>query len=390
MSSIRVLVIGYFIITISIVFFTLVLITTASEYFGISKYLLDNLDNDKEPAAIKLKNDDYYKYTFDSDPYEKFTVQYLHPYYLFSLPWRNYDNTKKSSEVIGISSDGFRINPSNSKLFSKKAVLLGGSTAFGHFSSSDENTIASNLSKLMKINIVNRNAPSWNSHQELIALAKFNENYDLSLSFTLFNDIAVACYYNKYWLEGSNYIDAPENFFNLIDRVYYTKKNVLFNFPKKILRSIYPETYLLFSKLKNNFLNSSNKFNKNINNNLFCGDIKENEITLSFLNNQTSMAQISKARGANHIIILQPHIYELYNKIDELKFINSVYDTVIQSQYCKKNICIDLRNTKISLNKDYLYNGSNLSSAFFADKVHLLDKGVYFYSHIIAENLKKF
>jgi hypothetical protein len=65
------------------------------------------------------------------------------------------------------------------------------------------------LSRDSGIGFVNRNAPSWNSHQELVALAKYPGSYQVSLSYSLANDIARYCQLSN----GKDYVlGEPESF----------------------------------------------------------------------------------------------------------------------------------------------------------------------------------
>ena len=71
---------------------------------------------------------------------------------------------------------GFRNSISNKS--NNRAAIVGGSTAFGSFSSSDRTTIASSLNKMTnQFNFENLNSPSWNSHQEMVAIATNLEKY---------------------------------------------------------------------------------------------------------------------------------------------------------------------------------------------------------------------
>ena len=45
----------------------------------------------------------------------------------------------------------------------RNIVLLGGSTAFSNYSSSDKTSISAYLSNNTKFSVVNRNNPGWNS-----------------------------------------------------------------------------------------------------------------------------------------------------------------------------------------------------------------------------------
>ena len=219
MSSIKVKITGTLLIVSALVLFCSTILLTAIEYLGISDYMVNRRDSN--PVVTHLLVDDNYYSSEDIsvDPYKSYTVQHLHPYYLFSLPWRTDDRARLENSIVTIDSDGFRNNPSNDGQRSRTAILLGGSTAFGHFSSSDETTIAAVLARMLAINVVNRNAPSWNSHQELVALAKYFDEYELSISFSLANDISVACGENSQWDDGLRYLDSPESYSTLQNKI---------------------------------------------------------------------------------------------------------------------------------------------------------------------------
>lgn len=386
MSSIKVKITGSILISLIILTTSSIFLLSIIELSGLSKFITPSY---KDSANSLVQNDYYKNNSITSDPYAPFMVQHLHPFYLFSLPWRQSDRVDKINEIVSIDKDGFRINPKNSDDYNQSAVLLGGSTAFGHFSSSDKTTIAATLSDIMKINVYNRNAPSWNSHQELIALVKFNHNYDFSISFSLSNDISVACFENSKWFEGLNYIDAPESFINLANKVNdirgaYKSNNSI----KTFFIRVFPDTYMLLGTLKNKYINNVNKTSKNKIDKEFCESINPERIAISFLKNQNTMRLLSEARGANHVVVLQPHLDLLDLKSYMSVYKNKVYDIIIDSQYCKIYICLDSRDIPFELKISDLYDGTNLSSAIFADGVHLLDKGVIKYSIFLSKNLK--
>src|SRR5262245_8000225 len=64
-----------------------------------------------EHRAFSLEETDYYGKSFPYDPYNAFTIQHLHPFYIFSLPWTQADRNAANNEVVDIDEDGFRRNP---------------------------------------------------------------------------------------------------------------------------------------------------------------------------------------------------------------------------------------------------------------------------------------
>ena len=96
------------------------------------------------------------------------------------------------------------------------------------------------------------------------------------------------------------------------------------------------------------------------------------------------MAQLSKARGARHITVLQPHLDLLGKSTDAFKFKRAVYDGVMRSDYCKKSYCLDLSLTINDSPINLLFDRTNIDTAIFVDPVHLLDIGANLYSEAIA------
>ncbi|MDC3141651.1 hypothetical protein OBA40_09870 [Alphaproteobacteria bacterium] len=399
MNSIKVKFIGIMIIILAISLALSTAFVTVVEYLGISKNLQSkwNAYGNKSYSGY-LVDDGYYRNAaIQQDPYRSYTIQHLHPYYMFSLPWRTRDRIDLIDKVVTINSDGFRDNPSNNIEYEKTAILLGGSTAFGHFSSSDDTTIASVLSRTLQLNVVNRNSPAWNSHQELVALAKYFDEYSLSISFTLSNDIGVACYENNRWDDGLRYLDSPESYIELQQKVNDIRGGIENpssddnSYVKGLLKNIFPDTYRLLWLIKESYMSpqesdmpSQEKADS------WCSNVEPQEIALSFLRNQGAMNELSAARKARHIVVLQPHFSLIDKDAYDYSFRNSVYNIVIESDYCARNTCIDMRDTQTVLTSDALYNGSNIETAIFADHVHLLDNGVLMYTDIIAENLSQF
>ena len=97
MSSIKVRTAGILIISFSIGIASLTAIVSSLEFLGYSKNIFESLSKTENT----LVTDGYYgDSSIVSDPYAPFTVQHLHPYYLFSLPWRSADRLKMNSSIV--------------------------------------------------------------------------------------------------------------------------------------------------------------------------------------------------------------------------------------------------------------------------------------------------
>ena len=110
---------GILIIGIIWIVAILILLLVIFEYFGFANKVMNKITENKSSSYFieKSLNDNlYYGKSYNSviDPYEKFKEQYLHPYYLFSLPWRE-TSTKITNNIVTLNKDGFRISGINGK-----------------------------------------------------------------------------------------------------------------------------------------------------------------------------------------------------------------------------------------------------------------------------------
>ncbi len=104
--------------------------------------------------------------------YRPFTIQHLHPHYLFFYPLAPADRLALANPVCSLDADGFREPGPAAAAGRKLAVLIGGSAAFGHYATSNDTTIASYLNRLQReYFFVTAGVPSWNSTQELMRMA---------------------------------------------------------------------------------------------------------------------------------------------------------------------------------------------------------------------------
>jgi hypothetical protein len=127
--------------------------------------------------------------------YEPFLAQYLHPQYLFFFPLDPGARRALSNETATIDADGFR-GPGPANAGGRRlAFLLGGSSAFGWYASSDATTITGYLNRLQdRYFFVNAAVPSWNSSQEMSRAAFQILDYHPALVITYdgFNDPVIA------------------------------------------------------------------------------------------------------------------------------------------------------------------------------------------------------
>ena len=249
-------IIGYFfLISINIIILCFLLLFLA-EFSGFSGYINDSKNINK----VNLYETNYYGKKLKKDPYKEFTKQYLHPYYLFSLPHEKIKIEQINSEYISLYNLGFRnayINSENQK----HILLLGGSSAFGHGSSSDNTTIASLVSINSNYNVSNINAPGWNSHQELVALSKYNKNYNISLSYSGSNDLSLYCKLNLY-LDIKQFKDLPESYYRLSEYFEDIRGEPIISLTTKIKKFFifkFPESYRIYRYLKINYFVKSDR-----------------------------------------------------------------------------------------------------------------------------------
>jgi hypothetical protein len=145
--------------------------------------------------------------------YLPFAIQHLHPIYLCFFPLDPAQRAALSNEVVHLDGEGFRGGGPEQAGGRALGFLLGGSTAFGHFASSDAATITGHLNALQPdAFVVNADVPSWNSTQELARLTHQILAYQpaLIVSFDGANEVGILAQYHALGLEEPP--GTPENF----------------------------------------------------------------------------------------------------------------------------------------------------------------------------------
>lgn len=128
------------------------------------------------------------------DTYQPFHVQYLHPFYFFSLPSDTGVLARINNKVVSVTPEGFRGLGPEQKGNRKLAFVIGGSAAFGDDASSDQTTISGYLNGLQQdYYFVNAGVPSWNSTQEFyrVGMQLLQYKPDLIVVYDGYNDASI-------------------------------------------------------------------------------------------------------------------------------------------------------------------------------------------------------
>ena len=378
-----------------VIIFLIFLITF--EFFGISKLINDKIVNIDKAKFYLLEETDYYMQGGISyDPYYEFIRQILHPTYFFSMHWDIEKIKKINNPFVSLNNSGFR----NSLNFENKKngiVVLGGSTAFSHGSSSDNTSISSFLSKKTKYNSINRAAPSWNSHQEMLSLIEYKNDYDYVISLSSSNDFALTCSNSFYY---SKIFDIPESFILITDYFYDIRDKSILNFSqslKKFLIHTFPETKKIYKHIKFTLKKTDNDNTtevKEISRTNFCGGLKNiDKLVENFLYNQNIIRTLAYHNNAEHWLVIQPqselhYISDFENKKTNILLRKYYTDKIMSSSFCKIK-CLDYSNLydQVSTNDFILIPDKKKinwhDKAIFIDNYHLTDLG----NEILVDNL---
>ena len=327
----------------------------------------------------KKKMIDYYG--MQSDPYGNFASTNIHPYYQFSIEWKNLE--KLNNKVVNIEKDGFRVSEYNNAEY--EGFILGGSTAFGYFNQSDKLTIPSILNKNQNnFNFKNKALPSWNSHQELLAFIKsYGPKTKISISLTLGNDITIYLKNKCKKLDFLNkYPDTPE-YFDVLEKVFKQRNkdtSIIDFFPKTV--TLLKRIQIVFTKEKSNF----EKFIDIQNLDCKVDDKDVSSLARVIIKNHKTIRKLIETNGGRHILISQP-IYDLHETAKQtskywstksLKFRQSVVREVMKSNFCQKD-CIDFtkifdENSEVKNLLD-LKTNDNILNAQMIDTLHTTSTG---------------
>jgi hypothetical protein len=136
----------------------------------------------------------------------------LHPHYLFYLPFTASGRSAISTDICGITAEGFRKPGPDQRGPRALAFLVGGSVAFSDMASSDQATITSALNRLQDTYFfVTAGVSGWNSSQELSRVAFQLVDYKPALVVALdgANDAALTA---RFAHRGADWTGVPGDF----------------------------------------------------------------------------------------------------------------------------------------------------------------------------------
>jgi lysophospholipase L1-like esterase len=331
---------------IGLLLLAVLLVTAATlyEFVGFASQWIKTTDGDDKKLAL-------------SRDYEAVNRTYLHPIYFFFFPLNLQERKSLSNQRITITSNGFRgREPTYTKPL---AVLLGGSVAFGHLSSSDETTITGYLNRIQDdFEFVNAAVPSWNSTQELHRLADqiIHLKPALVISFGLYNDVHIAAKY-PHLPPGS-----PENFERfktIVDR----------NLFAALLESLFPRSAKLLG-----IGHPAPPTRAEISAALDAANKK-------FLENEQAMQALSKGLKFRFVTVIPPIRSAGSSSNRRVQAYESVVQQALASEYCEEN-CLDYSNVF-----DQEFKSVTAVNRFFYDTVHFTDQGNEFIARRLASDL---
>lgn len=307
--------------------------------------------------------------------YAPFTIQHLHPQYFFFFPLDPEERVAISNEVAHLDRDGFRGQGPAFSGSRQLAFLVGGSSAFGHYSSSDETTISGYLNRIQQeYFFVNAGVPSWSSTQELIRVAYQLAAYrpSLVIAYNGANDAGLLRRFGSTYPPGT-----PENFDLLADQV-----DDLNGRPKGPARS--PAYW--FERL---FPEVSARINRLVLPAIFGPPTPEQEPPLSpevlesgidrYIDNQRRMRDLVLAGGGRFMWVYQP-VRDLHANVDPA----SVNALSVHHRFHKAVLRRDLSGLEFhdfAALFDRFYarvptlDGVPTQETTFVDDVHLYDPG---------------
>ncbi len=286
------------------------------------------------------------------------------------------------SNTVNTDSNGFRFNIIKNKAYSLEdlynekevSLVVGGSTAFGFGSSSDYNTISSQLSILSNEIYINFGATAFNSMQELFLYINFFQRFKKIKNVIILSGI------NDLFLSFSQKFDPWGNYFfkteyeklflktkNIKDKIYSlfeNKKNINYKFNVN-----YKEINLLYEKIFNIWSNLERSNNFNVYFFLqpfpswFNKNLTKEEISLfDLLDNSDNKA---------HLILKEISNFNIYQK----------YSSIIKQSLKKNSI------KYINLNEEILINDKK-NDWLFVDRVHMTDEGYSMLAKLIFNYIK--
>jgi hypothetical protein len=337
-----------------------------------------------------------YKIVPQMREYDSLGIQWR-PYTMF-LSRANYKSAIVNTDRYGLrysNWQGAKYSIDSTLANDSVSVIIGGSTAFGHGSSSDDETIASKLAKNLEKPFLNLGGMAFNSRQELILFIEFAKkikNLDEVILVTGVNNLYLSSFINQTlppFFFSEQYYDAMKAFMlsprrrmlkyflNLIGRSNIDVTNGRI---QELSRAIWDD---LKAALEARGKVDEFKFHINIDS--ACQNIA---------NDLYVWRSMSQTMGFNLIFALQPmpdwskkiltwEEESIFETIDPkrnqvLKQINKVEIYNIYRR-ALMNVCLDNDISFVDLNESF----KSVTDWLFVDRVHLTDIG----NSLVAESL---
>ncbi len=287
--------------------------------------------------------------------YVSFSVQFLNPFYLFSLPSDPEVIRTINNDVVSIDERGFRGAGPEDRGERELAFLIGGSTAFGYFASSNEHTISGYLNRAQsRYFFVNAGVPSWNSTQEVFHLGNELIKYKpkLVIAFDGSNDFTIVQHYYQMGLEMKP--GTPESFEYLARHVQNIRADAAAKITDPNLKDLFLAPILRIKKQSE----------------LPPLETLMSQAAAKYAQNLLVMKDLCQARGCQLVSIYQPRLAgdgEDYHKF---------YKAALGQS----------RDTGLSIH-DFSKILSHAERSYFFDWVHLTDSGNQYVADRIVELL---
>ena len=347
------------------------------------------------------KNSIKYKLAPQTKFYDSMGAQWK-PFVMFN----HFPNIRSS--YCNTDKDGLRYNNYNNKINvsnsifeqeldinKKKAVLVGGSFAFGEGATSDSKTIASLLSKESRYNFINLAGRGFSGYQEIINfmshLRKIR-NIEKVVILSGLNDIVLNKYIEKY----------DETFGPIFGYdVFTSKMKEGTGWKKKVFKFLFGKFF--DPNINWNEINSLNwrkeLFKTKIEVNNFLDNDKKLENT--FDRNLMIWSIISKGMNLNIDFVLQPtSIWQeknlskeeekIFKESDALAEIKKVYKSVTLEKYIYLKKMLNNITKKYNINFvdcNEILKKKDIKNWIYVDKVHMNDAGNELISQELVSNL---
>jgi len=330
--------------------------------------------------------------------YYPFTIQHINPFYLFFFPFEAGDRSSINNHICSIDKHGFRGADFLKAEGRELAFLLGGSAAFGHFSSGDNTTITGYLNTIQeRYYFVNAGVPSWNSFQELTRLSQQILDFSpaLVVAYDGLNDSALATHF---WTRGLDYpAGTPESFDELAALVGDIRGERLI---KRTRKPVYERFFPLLSKaIKRRIIRKppvriEPRYPRS-------GQVPPDSVMFDaadrYLANLSRMNALTTSGGARFVAIFQPngglhksapeYMKEAPRIVADKKFRDYIFPRTTLPEHFDYSTLFDLYPHETVWRQQPGHEDID-DEVIFVDGAHLYDRGNRFVAEMMVKDLK--